>query len=130
MRGRDVIQRLPTLGVWCIEFPDDDPETELNELSEDEFDGADDVRSVQVLDPDEVDSYLGFPEIGPQEITNFVAENLPPMEMLEIENALVINDALFEDYLAQRAMLVAEEGPKPPEELDNRVLDLIRASAA
>ena len=75
-------------------------------------------------------SYLEIPDISPQEITSFVAESLPPLEMLEIENALAIDDDLFDDYLAQRAMFVAEEGPSPPEELDDRVLELIRASAA
>jgi hypothetical protein len=121
--------RLVRIFARCIECPDQSQDTEPDEWAEDEADGSEYVSSAQVLDPDEFGSNYGFPSIVPQAITNFVAENLPPEEMLEIENALAIDDGLLDDYLAQRVIFVAEEGPKPPEELDNLVLDLIRASA-
>jgi hypothetical protein len=69
-------------------------------------------------------------DISQETISKFVAEGLPPDEMLEIEDALTKNTNLFEDYLAIRTEQIAEHGPAPSKELDDRVLNLLLANVA
>jgi hypothetical protein len=72
----------------------------------------------------------GPTDISPEKLEKFVAEELPPEEMRAIENALVGNDDLLENYLVQRTEHVAAKGPIPSRELDERMRKLLRGSVS
>ena len=76
------------------------------------------------------ESKEGPSDITQEDLSRFVAEELPQEEMLGIENSLSKNSRLFEDYLAIRTERIAANGPTPSKELDERVLNLLLSNAA
>ena len=66
--------------------------------------------------------------ITPAKLKLFVAEELSPQDMVETERVLVTNNGLLDEYMTLRAVHIAEGAAIVSEELDQRVLNLIRAN--
>jgi hypothetical protein len=80
------------------------------------------IRSEKNLDPERA--------MDPEKLEMFIAEDLNPQEMFEVEGILITNKDLLEKYLAQRSIHIAETKVEIPRELDQRVLNLIRESGS
>jgi hypothetical protein len=85
-------------------------------------------RFIRILAKSDEQEYMPS-EVSRDKLSQFVAEELSSQEMLEVESALTRDPRLLEEFLAIRTEHIANSGPAIPEELDNKVLNLLLSNA-